>query len=153
MKRNGRIRRGGGAVALLALACSLSACSLPGASDGQAAVSKPAASTTGAWVYTTRTTDEKLHLRQDSRGAISGNGTSAVRVTNGQVDHSSITVHSGKAQGGRLTLMLYVTQLDWGSGLTAVENLRCGVASHALTCRMNLPLYRVQNAPQTFRKA
>jgi hypothetical protein len=150
MDRNGRVRTAGAAVALLALACGLSACSLPGTSDGQAA-SKPA-STTGTWVYKTHTTNEELHLQQDGSGAMSGDGTSAVTVGGGHVDHSSITVHSGKTHAGTLALTLYVTQLDWGTGLTAVENLRCGVAARRLDCRMNLPLFHIQNAPQTFQK-
>lgn len=149
MERNGRVRTAGAAIALLALACGLSACSLPGTSDGQAA-SKPA-STTGSWVYRTHTTNEVLHLQQDGSGALSGDGTSAV-TAGGRVDHSSITVHSGKAHAGTLTLTLYVTQLDWGTGLTAVENLRCSVAARRLDCHMNLPLFHVQNAPQTFHR-
>jgi hypothetical protein len=148
-----RRRRIVGALGILVLlAGSLSGCSLPGA-QSNAATKTPSvpASATGTWVFKNSSTLETLHLRQGKGGAVGGDGSSAVTLANGQVDHSAITVNSGHARNGRLTLSLYVEQLDWGSGLTAVELLRCQMAPHVLHCRMDLPLYvNVRNVRQDF---
>lgn len=153
MYRDGRVRRAGVAGALLALACGLSGCNLPGTSSGQAASTHATATMTGTWTYKTATTDERLHVKQDRSGALIGDGTSAVAAGGGQVDHSSISVHTGKVKGSAVSLTLYVTPIDWGSGVTAVEYLTCRLSGRTLDCHMNLPLFHVKNAPQTFHKA
>lgn len=153
MYRDGRVRRAGVAGALLVVACGLSGCNVPGASSGQAASTHPAVTMTGTWTYKTATTDERLHVKQDRSGALSGDGTSAVTVSGGTVDHSSIAVHTGKVRGSAVSLTLYVTPIDWGSGVSAVEYLTCSLLGRTLSCHMNLPLFHVKNAPQTFHKA
>ena len=147
---------GAGAIATLSLlACGLSGCAIPGtttdASTPPALHAAPAANTTsGTWVFKNATTNEVLRLHQDKHGTVSGDGDAAVR--NGKkTDHSSIDIHNGRVRNGKLTLSLYVTQLDWGSGVTVVENLRCGTTARVLHCRMDLPLYvNVRNVPQDF---
>jgi hypothetical protein len=152
MSRRKCIAGAGSLAILVVLAGSLSGCSLPGAAS-RAATPTPAApaSATGTWVYRDHHTVETLHLRQGKGGALDGDGSLAVTVTNGTVDHSAITVHSGHVRTGKLNLSLYVEQLDWGSGLTVVELLRCQVAPRVLHCRMDLPLYvNVRNVKQDF---
>src|SRR5690348_9183532 len=120
MQRDRRVRRAGAVAALLAVACGLSGCNLPGASNGQAASTHTTVTMTGTWTYKTGTTDERLHLKQGRSGTLSGDGTSAVTVSGGNVDHSSIVVHTGKVRGSAVSLTLYVTPIDWGSGVSAV---------------------------------
>ena len=104
----------------------------------------------GAWIFKNASTNEMLRLHQDKHGAVRGDGGAAVR--NGKkTDHSRIDVHSGRVENGQLSLSLYITQEDWGAGLTIVESLRCGVTLRVLHCRMNAPLYvNVRNVPQDF---
>ncbi len=155
MNKRARLWSAGAIAALSVLACVLSGCAIPGtATDASAsppAHPTPAANTiSGTWVFKNATTNEVLRLHQDKHGTVSGDGDAAVR-TGKKTDHSSIDVHSGRAHNGKLTLSLYVTQLDWGSGITVVENLRCGTSARVLHCRMDLPLYvNVRNVPQDF---
>lgn len=165
MKRRGRLWYAATIAALPLLACSLSGCGLAGPTTNAASPAKPTAapahvsktaaaaagSITGAWVFKDKYTNEVLHLRQGKGSAVSGDGQSAVKDTKGKLDHSSIDVHTGRVTGSKLTLSLYVAQLDWGTGVTVVENLRCAVTSRVLHCRMDLPLYaNVRNVPQDF---
>lgn len=175
MNRRGRLWSAATIAALPLLACSLSGCGLAGPTTNAASPAKPTAapahvsisgltgthvykpgaaaggSITGAWVFKDKYTNEVLHLRQGKGSAVSGNGQSAVKDTKGKLDHSSIDVHTGRVTGRKLTLSLYVAQLDWGTGVTVVENLRCAVTPRVLHCRMDLPLYaNVRNVPQDF---
>ena len=154
MNRRRRSVGAGSLAILVVLAGSLTGCSLPGAT-GRAATPTPAASAsaTGTWVFRDHHTVEVLHLRQGKGGLVGGDGSLAVTATNGKVDHSAITVHSGHVRTGKLNLSLYVEQLDWGSGLTVVELLGCRVAPRVLHCRMDLPLYaNVRNVKQDFSR-
>jgi len=157
----------GALAALLTVACGLSGCGLLGAQTGSAsapATPTRAASTTprlgaggtgvtGTWVYTDPKTVETIHLRQAGNGVVTGNGGATDRGNAGKVGHSEIAVHSGKARNGTMSLELYIAQLDWGSGLTIVENLQCATTARTLRCRMSAPLYpTVRNIPQTFAR-
>lgn len=155
MKKRGRLWSAGAIVALPLLICGLTGCGLPGSTTDVAASPKPTAapnhSAAGAWVFKNAYTNEVLHLHQNKSGAVGGSGTAAVQTGKGKTDHSAIDVHSGRMTRGKLTLSLYVEQLDWGSGITIVENLRCGVTATVLHCRMDAPVYtNVRNVPQDF---
>jgi len=157
----------GALAALLAVAGGLSSCGMLGAQTGSA--SAPATPTrtastqprlgvtgagvTGTWVYTDPKTVETIHLRQARNGVVTGNGAATDRGNAGKIGHSGIAVHGGKARNGTVSLELYVSQLDWGTGLTIVENLQCATTARALRCRMSAPLYpTVRNIPQTFAR-
>lgn len=160
MHRYGRHGRAASPVLLAALVCGLSGCSLASGYANSAPAtptprpatpaSAPLTSATGTWVFKSSDTIETLRLRQGHNGTISGSGDSTRSNAQGQVGHFSIGVHSGRLRNGTLSLTLYVTRTDTGSGLTVVEYLQCAARTRVLHCRMSLPLYKVSNAPQDF---
>ncbi len=106
---------------------------------------------TGTWVFTDRYTKENLRLHQAANGVITGDGDSAVIDTTGKTDHSQIAVHRGYKSGSTVTLTLFVTPIDWGTGVVVAEYLTCTQAASVLHCRMSIPLYtNVKNVPQDF---
>lgn len=104
---------------------------------------------TGTWIYKDSTSREVLHLRQGKHGGIQGDGT-ADRTVSHKSYHSVIYVNKGRWNKSTLNLQLYLTQVNWGSGLTAVENLSCTAAARVLHCRMDMPLYKIHNVKQDF---
>lgn len=156
MRMRGPVWRAAALACVGAAACGLSGCGPTTTADTQAAPTPTraptAVSATGTWVFKNSYTIETLRLRQRAHGIVSGDGSSAVTVK-GKVDHSSIKVHSGQAGHGRLTLTLYISPIDWGTGLHAVEDLRCAITPRFLHCRMDLPLYtNVRNIKQDFAR-
>lgn len=161
MKVRQRTRRGVALATLLLVAGGLSGC----ANGSAASTPKPTATPTpsavlvhkakpvnvgGAWVYKVSDTNEVLHLRQHKNGSVGGSGFSDRKLSDDKIAHSAIDVASGRLRNGTLTLSLYITQVNWGSGLTIVENLRCSPTAKVLHCRMDAPIYRVRNVKQDF---
>ena len=150
MKRQHRIWSTCALAGLLAVSAGLSG------GDGRAVASGPAPHTaskptvvTGTWVYKDSTTREVLHLRQGKHGGVQGDGASD-RTVSHKTYHSAIYVNRGRLSKGNLSLQLYITQVNWGSGLTAVENLSCTAAARVRHCRMDMPLYKLRNIKQDF---
>ncbi len=164
--------------ALALLAPTLSACAMPGTTDSSAApaatVAPAAAPTrppvqrgggvaaplpgpsaalrtvTGSWVYKAPGQVETLRLRQRADGRVGGDGDAIRHGNNGAVGKFLISIHSGRAHGGALTLELY-TQQQFGYYATLVQDLRCRVATRALHCLMDLPSSaNIRNVPQDF---
>ena len=173
MKNGERIRAGAALAVLGLLTVSLSGCangsaaSAPKPTPTHAATvaARPTARPThatapapsakpvnvgGAWVYKVSDTNEVLHLRQHKNGAVSGSGFSDRKIAQSKIAHSAIDVANGRVHNGALTLSLYITQVNWGSGLTIVENLRCSATAKVLHCLMDAPIYRVHNIKQDF---
>lgn len=162
MREHGRLRRALAAAVLMALAGGLAGCSVPGSMASAPPATPtprprpPAAvlkSATGTWVFKDAATLEHLRLKQRAAGVVAGNGDAAVKVTTPtkRVDHSAINIHRGYLSKGTLTLSLYVTPTDWGSGETVVEYLTCKATTRVLHCLMSLPLFKnVSNVRQDF---
>lgn len=149
MKIRNRTRRGAALVALLAVTGGLAGC----ANDAAASTPQPKpVNVGGTWVYKVNDTNEVLHLRQHKNGSVGGSGFSDRKIAHGKTAHSAIGVTSGRLRNGTLSLSLYITQVNWGSGLTIVENLRCSPTAKALHCRMDAPIYRVHNVKQDFTR-
>ncbi len=150
-------RRPPRAIAVALLSTALLALPALGA---RAAADPPLTTAAGTWVYRhqsfnpTAYTVETLHLRQARNGSVSGNGSAVVTAPEG-IGHAAINVTAGLLTKHKLTLTLYATRTDAGSGpaLTAVEYLHCTGTAHKLHCLMSVPLLRVSNAPLDFKRA
>lgn len=158
MKRHHYLHRAGALVGLLALGAGLIGGAGHVAASGAAARATSGAAShstsrpivvTGTWVYKDSTSREVLHLHQGKHGGIQGDGT-ADRTVSHKTYHSVIYVNKGRWNKSTLNLQLYLTPVNWGNGLTAVEDLSCTAAARVLHCRMDMPLYKIHNVKQDF---